>query len=242
MSISNRFLGGKAFGFLLSSKKTRFDPNSIDLLLSMDRIERGAVVNLFTLVRFSERLARRQTWNVQKLKMDKMEAALKAIRDGATTVNLRGARECSVARERARAFCAITRFGLRSRPAGVGPSALREPARWPWWLARVGGWRGDGGRLGPRPRPAAQARPMRGERARASCAIARFGLRSRPAGVGPRACASAPRACAAPLNRVTLTRARGVLHRRREQHRRCRRDSSGRRAREEHVGHVGQPL
>ena len=30
--------------FLLSSKKTRFDTNSIDLLLSMDRIERGAVV------------------------------------------------------------------------------------------------------------------------------------------------------------------------------------------------------
>ena len=70
MSISIRFLGGKAFGisfFVFDAKKTRFDPNSIDLLLSMDRIERGAVVNLFTLVRFLGRLARRQTWNEGKV-------------------------------------------------------------------------------------------------------------------------------------------------------------------------------
>jgi hypothetical protein len=41
-----------------------------------------------------------------------------------------------------------------------------------------GGWRGWG-RLGPRPRPAAQARPMYGKGLRESlCAVARLGLRS----------------------------------------------------------------
>ena len=61
MSISNRFLGGKAFGFLLSSKKTRFDPNSIDLLLSKDKIERGAVVTSSLLCDF------RSAWHGAKL-------------------------------------------------------------------------------------------------------------------------------------------------------------------------------
>ena len=64
-----------------------------------------------------------------------------------------------------------------------------------------GGW----GARGPTA-AAAQARPMRGERARASCAIARLGLRSRPAGVGPRACASAAGVCRA---FESLTRAPG---------------------------------
>ena len=43
MSISNRLplLGGKGFGISCYAKKTRFDPNSIDLLLSMDTTERA---------------------------------------------------------------------------------------------------------------------------------------------------------------------------------------------------------
>ena len=82
--------------FLLSSKKTRFDTNSIDLLLSMDRIERGAVVTSSLLCDFRSAWlgAKLERRGVQKrsCEMVKMEAALKAIRDGATMVYLYGAR------------------------------------------------------------------------------------------------------------------------------------------------------
>ncbi len=86
----------------------------------------------------------------------------------------------------------------------------------PLQCASVLGWprgmEGLGNGLGPRPRPAAQARPMCGERERESlCAVARLGLRSlwhqRRAPRDSRA--SSPCACASAWNRVALTWARG---------------------------------
>ena len=49
------------FSYLMP-KRLGSTPIRLICSFSKDRIERGAVVNLFTLVRFSERLARRQTW------------------------------------------------------------------------------------------------------------------------------------------------------------------------------------
>jgi hypothetical protein len=61
----------------------------------------------------------------------------------------------------------------RTRRSRRSTSDVRERAR----VAAGDG--GVGGRLGPRPRPAAQARPMCGEGGRESlCAVARLGLRS----------------------------------------------------------------
>jgi hypothetical protein len=61
----------------------------------------------------------------------------------------------------------------RTRRSRRSTSEVRERSR----LAAGDG--GVGGRLGPRPRPAAQARPMCGEEERESlCTVARLGLRS----------------------------------------------------------------
>ena len=87
--------------------------------------------------------------------------------------------------------------------------------------SEAGGMERDRGRLGTQPRPP-RRRPMRRDRGDASA------LRVRALRLN----GDADPGCFGVV---------GVLHRRRERHRRCRRDSSRGGAPEEHVGHVGRP-
>ena len=205
MSISNRFLGGKAFGFLLSSKKTRFDPNSIDLLLSKDKIERGAVVTSSLLCDF------RSAWHGAKLGKNG-----KAQRSSKWTKWRRPSKQFEMG---PRWFTSMVRVYdrgpfVQSHASGC---ALALPASGPARRASLLGGLGGGPRGGMggawahgRGRPRRRARC--GEREREPLA------RSRASGCalalpasGP-ARVRAPRACVAPLNRTDP--GWGVLHRR----------------------------
>lgn len=95
---------------------------------------------------------------------------------------------------------------LKDQNGGDPPrNSTRGHVGQPQWCASLLGGPGVGGGRGGwedawahgRGRPRRRARCVERERARASCAIARLGLRSRPAGVGPRACASAAGVCRA---------------------------------------------